>query len=85
MTGVCQQVAAAPSDKRLDSSNSSSEDETWQAGVSQRLSVTERKEGGRRRTVDVALTLVRLRDEEVGYVAADAILVAHGIAAQDLL
>lgn len=35
--------------------------------------------------MDIALTLVRLRDEQVGDVAADVVLVADGVAAEDLL
>ncbi len=47
----------------------------------------EGKEGKKRkeRTVNVALALIRLRDEEVGDVSADMVLVADGVAAKDLL
>lgn len=35
--------------------------------------------------MDITLALVRLRDEQVGYMPADMVLVARGVAAKDLL
>lgn len=42
-------------------------------------------QGRESRTVNVALALVRLRDEQVGHMSADMVLVADGVAAEDLL
>lgn len=43
------------------------------------------KDLNRRLTVDVALSFIRLRHEQVGHVPSNAILVAHGISTKDLL
>lgn len=71
-------------DKSLDTSDSTAEDQSC-GTMSASTGALIRFQGLQALTVNVALSFVRLRDEQIRHVPSNVVFVAHGVATKDLL